>query len=180
MTSILAWEEMHPDESLPIASPEILRLIPPFHAGNDEGSLVILPKTIFKKIMHHVKGDCTVERIGMLIGRPFTRPSSGQLLICVDAALPIEDKSATNTSVSIQKDGWQSAWSDLNLASEERIIGWYHSHPNHGVFLSAVDRKTQSLWFVQEWKLAIVLDPIRGEYQAFTGADGIAAPIVLI
>jgi proteasome lid subunit RPN8/RPN11 len=180
MTSIFGWEEMHADESLAAASPEILRLIPPFHAERDAGCLVILPKAVFGEIMHHLKGDCTRERIGMLVGRPYTRPSCKQLLVYVDAALPVDDTYATGTKVSIQKSEWKEVWKDLALTPGSQIVGWYHSHPNHGVFLSAVDRKTQSLWFAQEWKIAIVIDPIRGEHQAFTGANGIATPMVFV
>ena len=141
---------------------------------------MIIPTIVFDEIMRHLKEDCTVERIGMLVGRPRMRPSSRQLLICVEAALPVDDRYATGTKVSIQKNGWKDLWKELSLAPEDRIVGWYHSHPNHGVFLSAVDRKTQSLWFRQDWKIALVVDPIREEYKAFTGVDGIATPIAFV
>ena len=180
MTAIFGWEEISSDESLPVASAEILRLLPPFHTERDTGCLVIMPNAVFGEIMHHLKGDCTRERIGMLIGRPYTRPSCTQLLAYVEAALPVDDSYATGTRVSIQKGGWKEVWKDLVLAPGSQIIGWYHSHPDHGVFLSAVDRKTQSRWFAQEWKIAIVIDPIRGEHQAFTGAHGIATPMVFV
>jgi proteasome lid subunit RPN8/RPN11 len=180
MTSISGWEDLDTGESLPVASPEVLRLIPPFHAERDAKCLVILPNAVFDEIMRHLKGDCTTERIGMLVGHPCTRPSTEQLLVYVDAALPVDDRYATRTKVSIQKSGWKEVWKDLVLAPGNRIVGWYHSHPNHGVFLSAVDRTTQSLWFAQEWKVAIVVDPVRGEHQAFTGANGIATPIVFV
>ncbi|MBN9614864.1 MAG: hypothetical protein BGO25_06860 [Acidobacteriales bacterium 59-55] len=180
MAPILNWVEMHDDVSLPTASPEILHAIPPFYAEYDARCLVVLPGTVFDQIMHHIKGNCSVERIGILIGRPCKRPSGEQLLACVEAALPVDDITASRVKVSIQKNGWKNVWGEPALNSTGSIIGWYHSHPNHGVFLSAVDRKTQSLWFAQEWKTAIVIDPIRGEHQAFTGADGIAAPIIFI
>jgi len=180
MVSGLDWQELHPDESLPVASPETLRLVSQLSKHPDAECLVILPGAVFEGMLRHLKGDCTVERIGILVGRPCRRPSSRQLLACVDAALPVEDVDATRTRVSIQKQRWTDVWKGLTSRPGSRMIGWYHSHPDHGVFLSAVDRKTQALWFVQQWNVAIVVDPIRGEHQAFTGADGIAAPMLLV
>ena len=180
MTPIVDWQELDQEKSLPIATQEILRLVPTFHTECNTRCLVILPNTVFDTMMRHLKGDCTVERIGILTGRPYTKPSGGQLLVCVDAALSVDDIHATDVRVAIQKSEWKDVWRRLPVTAEIRIIGWYHSHPGHGVFLSATDRATQSLWFEQEWKIAIVVDPIRGEYQAFTGASGTPAPMLFI
>jgi proteasome lid subunit RPN8/RPN11 len=179
IASTIDWQELHEDESPPIAPQEILDLVPASHTSSGTRCLVILPDTIFESMMRHLKGDCTVERIGILAGRPYTHPSNRQLLVCIDAALPVDDADATNVHVSIQKNMWKSLWAELPLADESRIVGWYHSHPKHGVFLSPIDLKTQSLWFAQEWKIAIVVDPIRDEYQLFTGADGTPTPLIL-
>lgn len=180
MASGLDWKELDYDESLPMAPPETLRFVSQLSIHANAACLVIVPGAVFEEMMQHLKGDCTVERIGILVGRPYRRPCSEQLLACVDAALPVEDLDATRSRVSIGKRGWTETWKGLASSPEGQMIGWYHSHPDHGVFLSAVDRKTQALWFVQRWNVAIVVDPIRGEHQAFTGADGIATPLVLV
>jgi proteasome lid subunit RPN8/RPN11 len=179
-TPIVDWQELDREKSPPMATEEILHLIPTFHAECDTKCLVILPRAVFDEMMLHLKGDCTRERIGILTGRPYTKSFSGQLLVCVDAALSVEDIHATDIRVAIQKSEWEDVWRRLSVTVESRIVGWYHSHPGHGVFLSATDRVTQSSWFAQEWKIAIVVDPVRGEYQAFTGASGTPTPVLLI
>jgi len=177
---IVDWQELDHEKSPPMATEEILHLVPAFHTECDTNCLVILPHAVFDDMMLHLKGDCTIERIGVLTGRPYTKPPSGQLLVCVDAAFSVDDIHATDIRVAIQKSEWKDVWRRLSVSAESRIIGWYHSHPGHGVFLSATDRATQSLWFAQEWKVAIVVDPIRDEYQAFTGAGGTPTPVLLI
>jgi hypothetical protein len=52
------------------------------------------------------------------------------------------------------------------------ILGWYHSHPGHGIFLSGTDLNTQRLSFNKIWQIAIVYDPLRHEIGYFYGADG--------
>jgi 26S proteasome regulatory subunit N11 len=47
------------------------------------------------------------------------------------------------------------------------IVGWYHSHPGYGVFLSDIDVKSQITFFNQPHHVALVLDPIRNEFGFF-------------
>ncbi|MFW9818686.1 MAG: Mov34/MPN/PAD-1 family protein [Candidatus Thorarchaeota archaeon] len=49
-----------------------------------------------------------------------------------------------------------------------RIIGWWHSHPNLGCFLSSTDLLTQKYFFPKEYQVALVLDPIQNEFEFFT------------
>ena len=163
-----------------MATEEILHLIPTHHPACDTKCLVILPHAVFDKMMLYLKGDRTTERIGILTGRPYTKSSNGQLLLCVDDAISVDDIHATDIRVAIEKNAWKDVWTRLSVTVKSRIVGWYHSHPDHGVFLSATDLATQSLWFAQEWKVAIVVDPVREEYQAFTGASGTPTTVLLI
>jgi proteasome lid subunit RPN8/RPN11 len=45
------------------------------------------------------------------------------------------------------------------------IIGWIHSHPHHGIFLSRTDRSTLTSWLsLDEKAVAVVVDPfVRGQ-----------------
>jgi hypothetical protein len=54
---------------------------------------------------------------------------------------------------------------------ELAIIGWYHSHPGLGVFMSGTDRSTQKAFYNQPWNLAIVVDPIARKTGWFRGGD---------
>jgi len=49
-----------------------------------------------------------------------------------------------------------------------RIVGWWHTHPGLGCFLSDVDLKTQRYFFPESYHVALVLDPINIEFKFFT------------
>ena len=51
----------------------------------------------------------------------------------------------------------------LDEKKKEFIIGWYHSHPGFGLFLSPIDIKTHALSFQlsNPNALALIFDPIR-------------------
>ncbi|MEO6494506.1 MAG: hypothetical protein ABIP99_16880 [Ilumatobacteraceae bacterium] len=45
----------------------------------------------------------------------------------------------------------------------QRIVGWYHSHPRAGIFLSAHDLYIQSAFFAQSWQVGYVYDPSQAQ-----------------
>jgi proteasome lid subunit RPN8/RPN11 len=53
------------------------------------------------------------------------------------------------------------------------IVGWYHSHPDLGVFFSGTDRKTQRAFFNQPHSIGLVIDPIRLQEKWFIGPDSV-------
>ncbi|MFX1502433.1 MAG: Mov34/MPN/PAD-1 family protein [Promethearchaeota archaeon] len=49
-----------------------------------------------------------------------------------------------------------------------RIVGWWHSHPGFGCFLSATDVKTQKYFFPESYQVALVIDPVDDDSQFYT------------
>lgn len=49
------------------------------------------------------------------------------------------------------------------MKKTEQVLGWYHSHPNYGPWLSGIDVQTQKSMQMMGPMLAIVVDPIRTE-----------------
>ena len=42
-----------------------------------------------------------------------------------------------------------------------KIVGWIHTHPNFGIFLSEYDKFIQNNYFNEENQIAYVIDPIQ-------------------
>ncbi|NVM35311.1 MAG: Mov34/MPN/PAD-1 family protein [Candidatus Lokiarchaeota archaeon] len=49
-----------------------------------------------------------------------------------------------------------------------RIVGWWHSHPGFGCFLSTTDLKTQKYFFPESYQVTLVVDPHKDELDFFT------------
>lgn len=48
---------------------------------------------------------------------------------------------------------------------EGRILGWYHSHPGHGLFLSQTDLDTHMGFYqFSPYALSLVVEPSTGEF----------------
>ena len=49
----------------------------------------------------------------------------------------------------------------------EVILGWHHTHPNFGIFLSGYDLFIHQHFFSEYWQIALVVDPLRNEFGFF-------------
>ena len=49
-----------------------------------------------------------------------------------------------------------------SIGRKENLVGWYHSHPGYGCWMSGIDCSTQQLnqQYQEPW-LAIIIDPVR-------------------
>lgn len=61
----------------------------------------------------------------------------------------------------------------LPLYEGELLAGWWHSHPNLGIFYSQTDKDTQRAIWRAPWQIGIVVDPIRKEFGVFQGPDSV-------
>lgn len=107
----------------------------------------------------HARSGGTIEVMGLMQGK-----TDGDAIIVMDAfALPVE---GTETRVNAQADAYEYMvdYSQTNKQAGrlENVVGWYHSHPGYGCWLSGIDVSTQMLnQQFQEPFLAVVIDPTR-------------------
>ena len=61
-------------------------------------------------------------------------------------------------------DSWAQLHDDRAIQFPDLdIVGWFHTHPDLGVFYSADDIVVHSAAFVMPWQVGLVLDPVREE-----------------
>eukprot|EP00735_Rhodelphis_limneticus_P009101 TRINITY_DN2540_c0_g1::TRINITY_DN2540_c0_g1_i1::g.19091::m.19091 TRINITY_DN2540_c0_g1::TRINITY_DN2540_c0_g1_i1::g.19091 ORF type:complete len:341 (+),score=36.76,sp/Q54PF3/CSN5_DICDI/68.42/9e-169,JAB/PF01398.16/1.9e-30,Prok-JAB/PF14464.1/2.2e-05,UPF0172/PF03665.8/0.23,UPF0172/PF03665.8/1.3e+02 TRINITY_DN2540_c0_g1_i1:57-1079(+) len=111
------------------------------------------------KMVMHARSGGNLEVMGLMQGKV-----DGNTMIVMDAfALPVE---GTETRVNAQADGYEYmvefATTQKTVGRLENVLGWYHSHPGYGCWLSGIDVSTQMLnQQFQEPFLAVVIDPVR-------------------
>ena len=112
------------------------------------------------KMTIHARSGGNIEIMGLMTGYV-----SGTSFIITDAfRLPVE---GTETRVNAQSEGDEYAVNFGTLSREgggqqENPIGWYHSHPGYGCWLSGIDVQTEKLQQqVQDPFVAVVIDPDR-------------------
>ncbi len=130
----------------------------------------------FRDIDRHARSDVRVELGGVLLGTAW-QDAAGELCLAVRHNLRANFTRNRAGSLTFT----HATWSDITrrrraLADELRIVGWYHTHPGWGVYLSGWDQFICRHFFSAPWDVALVLDPCRGQRDWFQWSSGAAGP----
>ncbi len=114
------------------------------------------------------------EIAGALVGNAFRVFNSKTKYIEINASIPANTRSA-HTNVEISDKEWIRINTVLEKDPRYRLrsstVGWYHSHPGFGIFMSSTDENTQLSHFSLEWQIAIVVDPVKLDIGCFATAN---------
>ncbi|KAL9128939.1 MAG: hypothetical protein Q9217_002493 [Psora testacea] len=111
------------------------------------------------KMVMHARSGGSIEVMGLMQGK-----ISGDTFIVTDAfRLPVE---GTETRVNAADEANEYLVQYLQSCRDngraENAVGWYHSHPGYGCWLSGIDVSTQNLQqSFQDPFIAVVIDPDR-------------------
>ncbi|KAK8309176.1 hypothetical protein V6Z12_D02G109300, partial [Gossypium hirsutum] len=110
------------------------------------------------KMLKHGRAGVPMEVMGLMLGE-FV---DGYTVRVVDVfAMP---QSGTGVSVEAVEHVFQTNMLDMlkQTGRPEMVVGWYHSHPGFGCWLSGVDINTQqSFEALNQRAVAVVVDPIQ-------------------
>jgi proteasome lid subunit RPN8/RPN11 len=119
------------------------------------------------ELLAHASSRRDIEVGGVLLGL-----GDGSA-VRVEVALPALAARGGSTHVTFTAD----TWAQIHREIDERftgmtIVGWYHTHPGFGVFLSEMDLFIHRSFFDLPFQLAVVVDPVSGERGVFAWRDG--------
>ena len=102
-----------------------------------------------------------LEGMGLLIG--VNCEHNGKRFVMVDEFMTT-DTASTSVSVRFSPSAFEKLSQQLKgKLGEQVVVGWCHSHPSYGCFLSTTDVSTQRRFFNEEFHVASVFDPLRKE-----------------
>lgn len=129
--------------------------------------VLIVDSEVTRRIRQHARTHPKTEVCGVLIGDD----ASGT----IDVRASIEGTNAAQggTHVTFTQDAWEAIYRVKDeLYPDDRIVGWYHSHPGFGVFLSEHDMFIQQNFFSSPGQVAWVYDPHTDEEGCFGWVAG--------
>jgi proteasome lid subunit RPN8/RPN11 len=96
----------------------------------------------------------------------------------VSASQPAETAQSGQTQLTFTHEAWDEVLSKMETEfAGLEIVGWYHSHPGFGCFLSDYDIFIQENFFSSPGQHALVIDPVSGEEAVLTAKEGTARTI---
>jgi proteasome lid subunit RPN8/RPN11 len=123
---------------------------------------VVFEAEVARRIRQHSRSSPKSEVCGVLIGRERNHTT------LVDASIPGANAAQGGAHVTFTQETWEHIYQVKDQEyPDARIVGWYHSHPGFGVFLSEHDLFIQENFFSSPQQIAWVYDPHSDEEGCF-------------
>ncbi|MBL4700805.1 MAG: Mov34/MPN/PAD-1 family protein [Phycisphaeraceae bacterium] len=137
--------------------------------------MVVICQSVLDAIHAHGNAYRSVEVCGVFVGD--VREVDGKQVTYTTAIIQGEGATHQAGAVTFTADTWTHIQQTMdNKYEDQRIVGWYHTHPNFGIFLSEMDLFIHEQFFDFDWQIAFVYDPVRLEDGLFTWQDGKTLP----
>ncbi|HOX06445.1 MAG TPA: Mov34/MPN/PAD-1 family protein [Planctomycetota bacterium] len=146
------------------------------YPGGDSGGVpgelrVVLGRRAYDEIRKHAAEETDREICGVLLG-DLSKDAKGPFLHITEV-IRGEHTASQGAQVTITHETWNHFHKikDSKFA-DKQYLGWYHSHPDFGIFLSSMDLFIHENFFSAPHQVALVVDPLRNEEGMFVWKEG--------
>ncbi|HOP11569.1 MAG TPA: hypothetical protein PK629_08770 [Oscillospiraceae bacterium] len=138
----------------------------------DEDKKIYISQPVYKAVHRFSKGKTSVETGGVLVGS--TVSAFGKMNILISGFIEAKFTASTATTLTFTHETWKSIHSELEKKySGLKIVGWIHTHPDYGIFLSENDKFIHGNFFKEEQQIAYVVDPVQNSEGFFFWKNGV-------
>ncbi len=136
---------------------------------------VIASQGALKQILAHGNSNLSAELGGVLLGHAYRHEQ--RVFVEITAAMPAQTRDHGPVHFTFTADSWADLqqWRAADYPDLD-IVGWFHTHPNLGVFFSGDDVVVHMAAFTLPWHVGLVVDPVRQETCFFGWVNGNLAP----
>jgi len=150
--------EHGPDEN-PAGEELEIELTDTTATGDAAGAVhIVFDGTVRQQIVELALTDTRRELGGVLIG---SLSNDGKPAVQITAMIPARYTDSQNASITFTHETWQDILAVKDRAYPDlKIVGWFHTHPGFGIFLSRFDMHIHENFFNLDWQVAYVVDPL--------------------
>lgn len=153
-----------PSDTTPFRSRIPKRLMrewqPSFKDGTTPIVSVFVTSEAFTEIMTHSRIDLENEVGGGLVGTWHVDARSEEQFVLIEGVLPARFTRQGSAFLTFTQDTLVAMNDELGERFQEKqLVGWYHTHPRMGVFLSHYDMWLHDHFFPEPWQVALVVEP---------------------
>ncbi len=120
---------------------------------------VYIKQDVYKRIEKFAKEEMSKEVGSILIGDYVDEKDRKTVIISNYIEAKYTDASAS--TLTFTHETWDYVYKEKDKKyPDKKIVGWQHTHPGYGIFLSNYDIFIQENFFNLPWQIAYVVDPI--------------------
>lgn len=128
---------------------------------------VYIKQDVYKKLEKLASSDTSKELGSIILGN--YSEELGKTHVIISEYIEAKYTDASASTLTFTHETWDYIHSQHEtLFPDKKIVGWQHTHPNYGIFLSNYDMFIQENFFNMPFQVAYVIDPIqnlRGFFQ---------------
>ncbi len=145
--------------SLPLEN--TLRWVSPHDEADSPAAVtVFLTQVAYVRAASHAASEMENEVGGVLVGKWCLDAETGRQFIVAVGALPASFTQNSRVYLTFTQDSLVDIHSKIDLLYPgQEIVGWYHTHPRMGIFLSHYDTWLHEHFFPEPWQVALVIEP---------------------
>ena len=126
----------------------------------EENKNIYISQAVYKEIHKFTKNKTTNESGGMLVGTIIEE--FGKTNIVISGFVEAKFCEATPTTLKFTHETWEFVHKEIEKKHKgKKIVGWIHTHPDFGIFLSEYDKFIHQNFFSEAYQVAYVVDPIQ-------------------
>ena len=132
---------------------------------------VLFDEIPFRQAQAHADTSLNREVAGVLVGPHPEKQPDGRYIVHITDVIAAKHTKMQGASVTYTPESWRYISDVMQERYPEEecvIVGWYHTHPGFGIFLSNMDLFIHHNFFTQKWHIALVLDPVGKKSGFFT------------
>ena len=131
-----------------------------FGEQNPEDKKVYISQNTYKDIHRFTKDKTENESGGVLLGNVIEE--FGKIYIVIRAFIEAKYCEGTPTTLTFTHASWEYIHKEVaRRFPDYKILGWIHTHPDFGIFLSEYDKFIHENFFNGDNQVAYVVDPIQ-------------------
>lgn len=134
--------------------------IVPLGEQNNEDKKIYISQKTYREIHRFTKDKTKVESGGVILGNVIEE--FGKTHIVIRAFIEAKHCEGTPTTLKFTHESWEYIHQEAEKKYPKyKILGWIHTHPDFGIFLSEYDKFIHENFFNEENQVAYVVDPIQ-------------------
>ena len=145
----------------PVSSRHALATKGPCYTSREAGRIgLCYTKSLCTVLCAHADSDLKNEVGGWLLEKLRMDKENGEQFIVIDTILPASHTQQGSAFLTFTQDSLVELHRHVqDNYPEKEILGWFHTHPRMGVFLSSYDTFLHNNFFPEIWQVALVIEP---------------------
>lgn len=121
---------------------------------------VYIKQDVYNALEKYASEDTEHERGTVILGD--YREEMGKTHVVISNYIEAKYTDASSSTLTFTHESWDYIHKEHDSKyPDKKIVGWQHTHPNYGIFLSSYDLFIHENFFNMPFQVAYVIDPIQ-------------------